>query len=169
MRKPRFHEVFEDTDSSKGLSTILIGKHSAEECIHHTNFKNLDYIPAGPIPPNPSELILSGHFENLMNKLESKYDVIIIDTPPVGLVTDGIHALKIARIPVYIVRADFSKKAFIKNINRLIKVHQLNNLSLILNSVKRSSKENYGYGKGYGYYEEQPTKPASKLTRIFQG
>jgi capsular exopolysaccharide synthesis family protein len=167
MRKPRFHEVFEDTDSSKGLSTILIGKHSAEDCIHHTNFKNLDYIPAGPIPPNPSELILGGNFEDLMNKLESKYDVIIIDTPPVGLVTDGIHALKIARIPVYIVRSDFSKKIFIKNINRLVKVHKLKNLSLILNSVKKSSKENYGYGKGY--YEEQSPKPKSKLTRIFQG
>jgi len=167
MRKPRFHEVFEGTDSSKGLSTILINKHTAEECIQKSNFENLDYIPAGPIPPNPSELILGGYFETLMKNLESKYDVIIIDTPPVGLVTDGIHALKIARIPIYIVRADFSKKVFVKNINRLIKVNKLNNLSLILNSVKKSGKESYGYGKGY--YEEQVPKPKKKLTRIFQG
>ena len=167
MRKPRFHEVFKGTDSTKGLSTILINKHSAEECIQKSNFKNLDYIPAGPIPPNPSELILGGYFESLMKTLESKYDVIIIDTPPVGLVTDGIHALKIARIPIYIVRADFSKKVFVKNINRLVKVNKLSNLSLILNSVKKSGKENYGYGKGY--YEEPTTKPKRKLTRIFQG
>lgn len=164
MRKPRFHEVFEGTDSSKGLSTILIKKHKVEDCIHKTDLENLDYIPAGPIPPNPSELILGGQFEELMSYLESKYDVIIIDTPPVGLVTDGIHALKIARIPIYVVRADFSKKMFIKNINRLIKVHKLKNLSLILNSLKKSSSN--GYGKGY--YEEIKSPVKNKVKRIFQ-
>ncbi|MCK5470801.1 MAG: polysaccharide biosynthesis tyrosine autokinase [Cyclobacteriaceae bacterium] len=172
MRKPRFHEVFEGTDPSKGLSTILIKKHEVEECIHKTNLENLDYIPAGPIPPNPSELILGGQFEKLMKYLETKYDVIIIDTPPVGLVTDGIHALKIATIPIYIVRADFSKKAFLKNINRLIKVHKLNNLSLILNSLKKPSNGTYsygyGYGHGHGYYEDKQPGKTNKLKRLFQ-
>lgn len=163
MRKPRFHEVFEGTDPSKGLSTILIKKHKIEECIHKTTLEHLDYIPAGPIPPNPSELILGGQFEILMKYLESKYDVIIIDTPPVGLVTDGIHALKIATIPIYVVRADFSKKIFIKNINRLVKVHKLNNLSLILNSLKSSPSGNYGKG----YYEEVNTSKKTKLKRLF--
>ncbi len=168
MRKPRFHEVFEGTDSTKGLSTILIKKHEIEECIHKTNLENLDYIPAGPIPPNPSELILSGQFEKLMHHLENKYDVIIIDTPPVGLVTDGIHALKIATIPIYVVRADFSKKIFIKNINRLVKVHKLNNLSLILNSLRNPSNGTYGYGYGHGYYENKQPEKRNKLKRLFQ-
>lgn len=166
MRKPRFHEVFENTDPSKGLSTILIKKHDIQECIHKTELENLDYIPAGPIPPNPSELILGGQFEQLMNSLKNDYDVIIIDTPPVGLVTDGIRALKLASIPIYVVRADFSKKSFIKNVNRLVKVHKLKNLSLILNSLKRSSHNNYGYGKGY--YEEAPQQRKNKIKRIFQ-
>jgi len=166
MRKPRFHEVFEGTDSTKGLSTILIKKHNIEECIHKTDLENLDYIPAGPIPPNPSELILGGQFDQLMNYLENKYDVIIIDTPPVGLVTDGIHALKIAGIPIYIVRADFSKKVFIKNVNRLVKVHKLKNLSMILNSLKKSANGNYGYAKGY-YEDHQPPKK-NIIKRIFQ-
>ena len=166
MRKPRFHEVFEDTDPSKGLSTILIRKYEVEECIHKTNLENLDYIPAGPIPPNPSELILSGQFEELMKYLENKYDVIIIDTPPVGLVTDGIHALKIASIPIYVVRADFSKKSFLKNINRLVKVHKLKNLTLILNSLKKST--NRDYGNSYGYYEENQPSKKNKLKRLFQ-
>ena len=170
MRKPRFHEVFENTDPSKGLSTILIKKHKIEDCIHKTDLENLDYIPAGPIPPTPSELILGGQFELLMVYLKNKYDVIIIDTPPVGLVTDGIHALKIATIPIYIVRADYSKKYFIKNINRLSKVHKLNHLSLILNSLKKSSNGSY-YGKGYygkGYYEEIHPPKMNKLRRLFQ-
>ena len=101
-----------------------------------------------------------------MNYLEKNYDLIIIDTPPVGLVTDGIRAMKIATIPIYVVRADFSKKVFIKNINRLIKIHKLKNLSLILNSLKKSSNGSYGYGKGY--YEDAPSPKVSKLKRIFQ-
>lgn len=170
MRKPRFHEVFEDTDPSKGLSTILIKKHKVEECIHNTDLENLDYIPAGPIPPNPSELILGRQFVELMEYLENKYDVIIIDTPPVGLVTDGIHALKIASIPIYIVRADFSKRAFLKNITRLVKVHKLNKLSLILNSLKKPSNGTYSYGYGYdhGYYEDKQPKKTNRLKRLFQ-
>lgn len=169
MRKPRFHEVFEGTDPSKGLSTILIKKHKVEECIHNTDLENLDYIPAGPIPPNPSELILGRQFVELMEYLENKYDVIIIDTPPVGLVTDGIHALKIASIPIYIVRADFSKRAFLKNITRLVKVHKLNKLSLILNSLKKPSNGTYSYGYGYdhGYYEDKQPKKTNRLKRLF--
>ncbi len=164
MRKPRFHEVFEGADPDKGLSTILIRKHEIEECIHPTNLDNLDYIPAGPIPPNPSELILGGRFEEMMKYLGKKYDVIIIDTPPVGLVTDGIHALKIATIPIYVVRADFSRRVFLRNINHLVKVHKLNNLSLVLNSLKRSS--NGGYGGGY--YEDIQHSKMSKLKQLFQ-
>lgn len=165
MRKPRFHEVFENADSSKGLSTILIKKHQVEECIQSTELENLDFIPAGPIPPNPSELILSGVFAELIKKLEQLYDVIIIDTPPVGLVTDGIHALKIATIPIYIFRADFSRKAFLKNVNRLAKVNKLNNLSLILNSTKNRNAENYGYDKGY--YEGTKSSKKRYLKGIF--
>lgn len=165
MRKPRFHEVFQNADTSRGLSTILIKKHQVEDCIQSTELENLDFIPAGPIPPNPSELILGGAFTELMKKLEKMYDVIIIDTPPVGLVTDGIHALKIASIPIYVFRADFSKKVYLKNIARLTKVNKLKNLSLILNSTKKSSSENYGYDKGY--YEGTKPSKRRKLTGIF--
>ncbi len=144
MRKPRFHEIFENTSQDRGLSTILIRKHEVEECIHHTELENLDYIPAGPLPPNPSELILSDRFEEMIGQLRGKYDVIIIDTPPVGLVTDGIRALKMSTIPIYVLRADVSKKSFLKNVHWLIKVHQLKNLSLILNAVRSTLTGNYG-------------------------
>jgi capsular exopolysaccharide synthesis family protein len=165
MRKPRFQEVFEHADTSKGLSTILIKKHSIDECIQNTELENLDFISAGPVPPNPSELVLGSAFTELIRELEHKYDVIIIDTPPVGLVTDGIHALKIATMPIYVFRADFSKKSYLKNVNRLIKVHKLKNLSLILNSIKNSGVGNYGYSKGY--YEEANTSGKRRLKGIF--
>jgi capsular exopolysaccharide synthesis family protein len=157
MRKPRFHEVFEYTDQSKGLSTILIKKHTIEDCTQQTELPNLDFIPAGPIPPNPSELVLGDTFHDFILELKQKYDVIIIDTPPVGLVTDGIHALKISSIPIYVFRADFSKRSYLKNVNRIVKVHKLSNLSLILNSTKESMVRNYGYKKGY-YVEAGPAR-----------
>jgi len=100
-----------------------------------------------------------------MAELETEYDVIIIDTPPVGLVTDGIHALKIATIPIYVLRADFSKKSYLKNINRLVKVHKLLNLALILNSVKRNAS---GIKYGEGYYEDVPSKKKSKLKQLLR-
>lgn len=165
MRKPRFHEVFEHADTTKGLSTILIKKHSVEECIQRTELENLDFISAGPVPPNPSELVLGATFTEFIHELEQKYDVIIIDTPPVGLVTDGIHALKISTMPIYVFRADFSKKSYLKNVNRLIKVHKLKNLSLILNSIKKSGVGNYGYSKGY--YEEASPSGKRRLRGIF--
>ena len=165
MRKPRFHEIFENANSTKGLSTILINKHSVEECIQKTELDNLDYIPAGPIPPNPSELILGSSFAKLINDFKKSYDVIVIDTPPVGLVTDGIHALKISDIPIYIFRADYSKKSYLKNIQRLVKVNKISNLSLILNSTRQSETTKYGYKKGY-YYEPNVSKK-KKIKNLF--
>lgn len=165
MRRPRFHEVFQHADESKGLSTILIGKHKIDECIHKTDLDNLDFIPAGPIPPNPSELILGGAFSELMEALKKTYDVIIIDTPPVGLVTDGIHALKIANIPIYVFRADFSKKSFLRNVTRVSRVNKLKNLSLILNSTRSRNSDRYGYNKGY--YEGTLPPKRRRLKEIF--
>jgi len=153
MRKPRLQKVFYDNISSVGVSTILIGKTETSEAILKTNLENLDYVPSGPIPPNPAELIAGKYFDKMLNDLKKKYDVIIIDTPPVGLVTDGIAAMKKANIPLFVVRADFSKKVFVRSINKLTHLHHFNNPSLVLNSVKKSGS--YGYGKNsYGYYEE---------------
>ncbi len=156
MRKPRFQEVFPEAHTSKGLSTILINKHTIEECIQETLVQNLHYIAAGPIPPNPSELILGGSFDKLIEKVCESYDTIIIDTPPVGLVTDGIQALKIATLPIYVFRAGHSKKIYLQNVNRLVKVNKIKNLALILNSVKKTSADSYGYGKNY-YEVEKPS------------
>ncbi len=165
MRRPRFHEVFQHADQSKGLSTILIKKHGIEECIQRTELENLDFIPAGPIPPNPSELVLGGAFNLLIDELKKSYDVIIIDTPPVGLVTDGIHALKIASIPIYVFRADVSRKSYLRNVSRMARINKLKNLSLVLNSTRNNASDNYGYNKGY--YEQSKPSKRRRLKEIF--
>jgi len=151
MRKPRVHLSFSDKNSDKGMSTILINKHSIEDSIVKTSVENLDYIPAGPTPPNPSELLLNGEFENLINQLKNYYDLIILDTPPVGLVTDGVLAMKKADLAIYIVRANYTKKLFLSTLNRLINVNQFKNLAVVLNASSTTGSNSYGYG----YYEEK--------------
>ena len=155
MRRPKIHLAFGNIKLDKGLSTILINKHSFNQCLLPSGLENLDYLPAGPSPPNPSELVMGDEINQLFESLKEQYDVIILDTPPVGLVTDGILAMKKADIPIYVVRADYSRKEFVNTLNRLAKTNRFNNLSIILNSVKITANRGYGYGYGYGkgYYE----------------
>ena len=170
MRKPKVHMAFEDEVSDKGMSTVLIGRHNYKECIKNSEVENLSYIQAGPTPPNPSELILSSHFDELMDALRKDFDLVILDTPPVGLVTDGILVMKKSDLPIYVVRADYSRKNYAKSIQRLISNNQFDHLSIILNSVRPTGQYSYGYGYSYGnhssYYEEG--KKPSRLKRLLK-
>ena len=153
MRKPRIHTALK-MDNSKGMSTLLIGKYTIEETVQKSEIENLNVITAGPIPPNPSELVISTAMDNVLEKLKKQYDIIIIDNPPVGLVTDGISMLQKADYPIYVMRADYSKREFISFIDRLYYKNQLHKLSLILNGVdlKRNPYGRGYYGYGYGYW-----------------
>jgi len=153
MRKPKIHLGF-GVENIRGMSTLLIGKDQVGDCIQHSAVPGLDFITAGPIPPNPSELIISPHMERIVEQLKQDYDVILIDTPPVGLVTDGIAIIQKADIPIYIFRADYSKKAFVQNVDRLINENRITKLSAVLNGADVDRNKygyTYGYGYGYGY------------------
>ena len=171
MRKPKIHLGF-NVENNRGISTILIGKDKFQDCLIKSSLDNLDFITAGPIPPNPSELIISPKMEELLENLKIIYDIIIIDTPPVGVVSDGIPMIKRADYPLYILRANYSRKMFINNINKLIDDSKVTKLSLILNGVDLSRLKygygynysygygyGYGYTYGYGYYEEDQKDP----------
>lgn len=159
MRRPKVHLAFEE-ENYNGISTLLIGKHTLAECIRKTPIENMDFIAAGPMPPNPSELILRPEFDNLLKELHQTYDVIVIDTPPIGLVTDGILVMRKADLPVYVLRADYSKRIFLKNINKLIKSNNFSKLAVVLNAFRNVNRYGYGgYNYGYGYndyYEDEP-------------
>ena len=153
MRKPKIHLGF-GVENVRGMSTLLIHKDSLEECIQHSSVNDLDFITAGPIPPNPSELIISPRMMEILKELKTRYDVILIDNPPVGLVTDGIAMIQLADYPIYIFRSDYSKKAFVHNVDRLINEQKITRLTTILNGVDVDRNKygyNYGYGYGYGY------------------
>jgi tyrosine-protein kinase Etk/Wzc len=161
LRKPKLHYSF-GSDNSVGLSTLLVGKSTLQETLKHTDHPNLDLITSGPIPPNPSELILSRAMANLLEDLKSKYDYIMIDTPPIGLVTDGTSTLMSADVALYVVRADFSKRAFLRHPDQLAEEHNIRNLYIVFNSVSTINKRYGGYGYkvyGHGYYSEDHVEP----------
>lgn len=171
LRKPKVHQAF-NVDNEKGISTILIGRDAWKDCVSETDVDSLDFISAGPVPPNPSELIMKNEFNDLLKELSEVYDHIIIDTPPTGLVTDGLLIMKKANLSIYVIRADYSHKGVEKNINKLIKTGQFPHLSLLLNSVSENTGYGYGYGygygKGYGAYYEEGNEKKSFLSRIFK-
>ena len=151
MRKPKIHLGF-NVENNHGISTLLIGKDKPEDCIIKSGLPNLDFITAGPIPPNPAELIISPYMDQLIDYLRNIYEIIIIDTPPVGIVSDGIPIIQKADYPIYILRANYSRKMFITQINKLMTDNKVKNLSIILNGVEMSRlKYGYGYGYSYGY------------------
>lgn len=163
MRKPKSNTISDEIDSSKGVSTILIRKHNWQECIINSSIENLDFIPSGPQPPNPSELLLNGEFTSLLEGLKTQYDFILLDTPPVGLVTDGIMAMKRADISIYVFRANYSKKDFTKNLQRVLKLNKFTNVTTLLNALPPVHKGYYGSG----YYEEESTT-RSRLKTFFK-
>jgi capsular exopolysaccharide synthesis family protein len=133
------------------MSSLIVGQSSLEQCIKRSTLDNFDFITAGPIPPNPSELLLSKRFKEIVDELKTLYDVVIIDNPPVGLVSDGVKNLTEADIPIYVFKSHYSKRNFAYRIKELFDVQQLNSLNVILNGLKTNKGSVYGYGYGYGY------------------
>lgn len=158
LRKPKVHKAFGQEDSKCGMSSLLINKHSLDECIIKSDIENLDYIGAGPVPPNPSELILRKAYDEIIAKLREIYDIILLDTPPIGIVTDGLLVMQKADLPIYVFRAGYSKLSFIDNLNKLMATGRYPNLTVVLNEVPQK-KNSYGYAYGDAfasspYYEE---------------
>jgi Mrp family chromosome partitioning ATPase len=92
---------------------------------------------------------MNGEFTALLHDLKKAYDFIILDTPPVGLVTDGIMAMKHADVSLYVFRANYSKKEFLDNLQRIININKFSNITTLLNAVSTRGKT-----YGYGYYED---------------
>ncbi len=152
MRKPRFKDYFKEAESTNpGLSDYLSGNASIDEMIMHTEYDNLDLVLSGAIPPNPSELLLTDATQKLFDKLGERYDQIIIDSPPIGLVSDALELQKFADVTVFVVREDYSLKSFIKDIDERYKKGEMKNIAIIYNDFKVNAIKQYGYGQKYGY------------------
>lgn len=153
MRKPTLHEKFE-VRNKVGMSTLLTGATPLEKVIQPTKYANLDLITSGPVPPNPSELIQKEILKQTIEALRKMYDVIILDTPPVGLVADARTLMHYADTSIYLLRAEYSKRDYIKSINRL-SGEEIGSFGILFNDVTQANGSyGYGYGYGYGYYDD---------------
>ncbi|CAA9200263.1 hypothetical protein FLA105534_03015 [Flavobacterium bizetiae] len=165
LRKPRLADEF-GLKNQIGVVNYLIKQNSLAEIINTTQIPNLDVILSGPIPPNPSELILSDAMGELITELKQHYDYIILDTPPVGLVSDALELAQYADVTLYIVRQNYTKKDMITLLNTRVQRGELANASIILNGYENKAKYGtaYGYGYGYGAYSNGYHDEGDKLS-----
>jgi tyrosine-protein kinase Etk/Wzc len=151
LRKPKIFQDFK-LDNSFGLTNYLIGKASKEAIVQSSELPNLDIITSGPTPPNPSELIMSNAFYQLIEDYKKEYDFIILDTPPIGLVADGMDIMKHSDILLYVARQNISQKNYLNIINELYGTEKSRSIGLVFNDVNFASVYGYGYGAySYGY------------------
>ncbi len=149
MRKGFAHEVFQSRND-RGLSDLLAGQASLEEVSHPTEVENLQFIPRGTVPPNPSELLMSKRFEEFMNQVSANYDLVIIDTPPVLAVTDPAVVGKHAGTTMLVTRFSVNPAKEIELTKRRFEQNGIEVKGVIFNAVVKKASA-YGYG-GYGYY-----------------
>lgn len=160
LRRPKVHLSFSNVTNSVGLTTYLIGRSSLEQTIQHTEYPNLDVITAGPTPPNPAELLQTEEMVQLLEILKARYDYILIDSAPVGLVSDSLIIMGMSDINLYVIRSQYSRRDFAHIPDRLKSDSNIQNIYTMLNAYDSSSviyssiyKNDYGgYYSGSGYY-----------------
>lgn len=156
-------------NKEKGVTSYLAGKAGLDEIIKRNELcDNLDFIPAGPIAPNPAELLLSEQLEAMIAELRRRYDYIFVDNVPVGIIADAAITNRIADLTIFVVRVGKLDRRMLPELEKIYHSGQLKNMSLILNGaiVNRVGYGNYGgYGYGYGYGYDLPEE--SRWKRFF--
>lgn len=170
LHKPKVHKMF-GIGREKGVSTFLVGQDEIANVIYNSVLGNLDVMPAGPVPPNASELLLSNKVDQILEYGKLNYDLIVLDTPPIGLISDAVVLLKHADAGIFVMNVKFAKKQGVKFLEEIVNKNEFNNVGIALNNVKTHrwryyTKYSYGYsysygyeyGYGYGYSEDNDKK-----------
>ena len=156
IRKPRLSKLFDINDTESGITRLLVHDNPSADMVRQQILpsginKNLDLLMAGPIPPNPAEIIARESLDKVFGILNEMYDYIIVDTAPVGLVTDTISIGRVTNATIFVSRADYTAKSAFSYLNELSDSNKLPNASVVINAVDLSKKK-YGYYYGYGRY-----------------
>lgn len=159
IRKPRLAEMFGLADRKRGISIFLSGDANDKTLLFDQIMpsginQNLDVLPAGIIPPNPAELLSRKNLDNAIEFLKEKYDYIILDTAPVGLVSDALIGSRVADTTIFVCRADYTPKSDLELANSLYREQKLKNMCIVLNGIDME-KRKYGYYYGYGKYSHK--------------
>lgn len=165
MRKPKLMTTL-GLKTNVGLSDYLIGKIEYEQIIREVpQQENFNIIESGTIPPNPAELLVNSRLEKLISNLQQHYDYILIDAPPVGLVTDAQILSKYADATLLLARFNYTKKQNIYMLNELYVKKAFNNMNIVFNSLESSA---FGYGYDYGYYQEEKGDSLTFYNRVLR-
>lgn len=156
IRKPRLAQLFEIEDHQHGITNLLLHDEPTwaqmqEQILPSGINNNLELLMAGPIPPNPAELVARHSLDVIFEQLREHYDYIIVDTAPVGLVTDTLQISRVVDLTVYVCRADYTPREYFGLINELSDEQKLPKVSIVINGIDMSKKK-YGYYYGYGRY-----------------
>jgi len=156
LRKPRMHRIF-GSERNLGLSNYLIGENDFISIVKETEIPNLFFVDSGPIPPNPTELIESVKMVDFIDHARNEFEFIVLDTPPIGIVSDALLLSRFAEINMFIVRQRYSTKSTLEFIQNINSGKELKNAVIVVNDIIVSGYYGYGirYGKGlysgYGY------------------
>jgi capsular exopolysaccharide synthesis family protein len=163
MRKPSLHKVF-GFPKDKGLSSILVGNCVLKDALLATHVPNLDMIPCGPIPPNPSEILGSPRMADLLEELRKSYGQVVIDTPPITAVTDAVVIGRLVDGAVVVIRAGATPREIVRNGLTQLKIVSSSILGVVLNGVDMDRDGSYYYQYYYYYYGED----GSRKRRVYE-
>lgn len=166
LHNPSLGKVFGVTTEEIGVSDYLLGERTLDEIIRKVpNHENLSFISSGGLHPTPSELLENGRIQKMIAELEDKFDLVVMDTAPVVMVTDAYHLSSLADATLYVIRHKYTPKMVVKRIDENNKINSLKNPAIIFNGVKMRGfmKNNYGYGYDYVYGKNQKINKGYKL------
>ncbi len=146
LRKPRLHSVFEEKNVS-GLTDVIVGSKTFEDSLIHIDSCNLDFLPAGTIPPNPSELLSSSAMHKLLETAEDIYDYIIVDSPPVLVVSDALMLSSVSAGIILSCRVNKTSYTEFSNVVSALKMANFPILGTVLVGSRRNSSSYRNYGK----------------------
>lgn len=155
LHRPKIYQRFGLSSPNKGITTCITGEHSFDEIVSETPVSNLYSIYAGPIPPNPSEFVLSEKMRQIIEKAKKEFEYVIIDTPPSGLLSDSIYLIQYVDFSIFVLNTKSSTKKVLTFLEETIENNHIKNVALVLNGIARIGKryyyQGYGYSYGYGY------------------
>ncbi len=158
VRKPKLNEYLK-LNEKLGLTQFLMDTSlKVPDVIHHFSEGKFDILSSGIVPPNPSELLMNGRFDEVLAYGKEHYDYIIVDTAPVKMVTDTLLLSHHANLCLYIIRANYLDKRLLEIPEKMYKEKRLPNMAVVMNDVDMKLGYGYGYGYGYGGYGEDVTK-----------
>jgi capsular exopolysaccharide synthesis family protein len=159
LHKPKVYKNLGVLAPQKGITTYITKQSTIEEIVKESDIKDLYCIFAGPIPPNPSEFVLSERLKDIIYYAKDNFDYVIIDSPPAGLLSDSIFLMQFADSTLFVLNANTSTKRTVNFVHEVRDNNNLQNILFILNGIRNMGKRyyykgygySYGYGYGYGY------------------